>query len=39
MQVPGVRDVLRRVEHWLADTPAAIFAGFYVAVFRKGTSP
>ena len=36
MRLPGLRDVLRRVEHFLADTPAAFFGGFYVAVFRKG---
>jgi ubiquinone/menaquinone biosynthesis C-methylase UbiE len=39
MRVPGVRTVLRRVEHLLADTPASMFGGFYVAVFRKGNSP
>jgi len=36
MRVPGLRWVLRKVERGLADTPAAIFAGFYVAVLRKG---
>jgi hypothetical protein len=36
MRVPGLRRVLWNVEHWLADTPAAVFAGFYVAVIRKG---
>jgi SAM-dependent methyltransferase len=36
MRVPLVRDVLRRLEHRLADTRAAFFAGFYVAVLRKG---
>ncbi len=35
MRIPGVRNVLRRVETWLADTPAAFFGGFYVAVLRK----
>jgi ubiquinone/menaquinone biosynthesis C-methylase UbiE len=35
MRLPGVRGVLRRMEHFLADTPAAFFGGFYVAVFRK----
>jgi ubiquinone/menaquinone biosynthesis C-methylase UbiE len=35
MNVPGVRDVLRRVERWAADSPLAFFAGFYVAVLRK----
>ncbi len=39
MRVPGVRTVLRRVEHLLADTPASFFGGFYVAVFRKGNTP
>jgi ubiquinone/menaquinone biosynthesis C-methylase UbiE len=38
MRVPGVRGVLRRMEWWLADTPAAFFAGFYVVVMRKGAS-
>jgi ubiquinone/menaquinone biosynthesis C-methylase UbiE len=37
MRVPGVRTVLRAVEHRLADTRAAFFAGFYVAVLRKGS--
>jgi SAM-dependent methyltransferase len=35
MRVPFVRDVMRRVERRLADTPAAFFGGFYVAVLRK----
>jgi ubiquinone/menaquinone biosynthesis C-methylase UbiE len=35
MRVPVLRDVLRRVEWRLADTPAAFFAGFYVVVLRK----
>jgi hypothetical protein len=35
MRVPGVRTLLRAVERRLADTPAAFFAGFYVAVLRK----
>jgi ubiquinone/menaquinone biosynthesis C-methylase UbiE len=35
MRIPGVRSVLRAVETRLADTPAAFFAGFYVAVLRK----
>jgi ubiquinone/menaquinone biosynthesis C-methylase UbiE len=35
MRVPVVRDVLRRLEHRLADTRAAFFGGFYVAVLRK----
>ena len=35
MRVPGVRDVLRRLEWLLADTPAAFFGGFYIAVIRK----
>jgi ubiquinone/menaquinone biosynthesis C-methylase UbiE len=35
MRVPLVRDVVRRVERRLADTRAAVFAGFYVAVLRK----
>jgi ubiquinone/menaquinone biosynthesis C-methylase UbiE len=36
MRVPVVRDVMRRVERRLADTRAAFFGGFYVAVLRKG---
>ncbi|HEY3816165.1 MAG TPA: class I SAM-dependent methyltransferase [Polyangiaceae bacterium] len=35
MAVPGVRDWLRRAEWRLADTWAAFFAGFYVAILRK----
>jgi ubiquinone/menaquinone biosynthesis C-methylase UbiE len=35
MRVPGLRSVLRVIERRLADTPAAFFAGFYVAVLRK----
>jgi ubiquinone/menaquinone biosynthesis C-methylase UbiE len=35
MRIPGVRTMLRSVERRLADTRAAFFAGFYVAVLRK----
>jgi hypothetical protein len=35
MRVPVVRAVLRLVERRLADTRAAFFGGFYVAVLRK----
>ena len=35
MRVPGLRAVLRFAERALADTPAAVCAGFYVAVLRK----
>jgi hypothetical protein len=35
MRVPGVRRVLRVAERLLADTPAAVFGGFYVAVLRR----
>ena len=35
MRVPGVRAVLRELEHRLADSPAAVFGGFYVAVLRR----
>lgn len=35
MRVPGLASLLRTVERRLADTPAAFFAGFYVAVLRK----
>jgi ubiquinone/menaquinone biosynthesis C-methylase UbiE len=39
MRVPGVRQVVRAVERKLADTRAAFFAGFYVAVLRKRVDP
>jgi ubiquinone/menaquinone biosynthesis C-methylase UbiE len=35
MRVPLLRSVLWKLEHALADTAAAIVAGFYVAVLRK----
>lgn len=35
MRVPVVREVMRRLERRLADTPASFFGGFYVAVLRK----
>ena len=35
MRVPLVRNVVRFVERGLADTRAAMFGGFYVAVLRK----
>ncbi len=35
MRVPGVGAVLRTIEWRLADTPAAFFGGFYIAVLRK----
>jgi ubiquinone/menaquinone biosynthesis C-methylase UbiE len=38
MRVPLVRELLRRIEHRLADTRAAWFGGFYVAVLRKTAS-
>jgi ubiquinone/menaquinone biosynthesis C-methylase UbiE len=37
MRVPVVRDVLRRIERRLADTRAAYFGGFYVAILRKSS--
>jgi ubiquinone/menaquinone biosynthesis C-methylase UbiE len=37
MRVPLLRDIVRGVERKLADTRAAFFAGFYVAVLRKAT--
>lgn len=37
MRVPLLRDVVRRVERRLADTRAAFFGGFYVAVLRKSS--
>jgi ubiquinone/menaquinone biosynthesis C-methylase UbiE len=36
MRVPGLRGVLTKAERLLCDSPAARFAGFYVAVIRKG---
>jgi hypothetical protein len=35
IDVPVLGNVLARAERWLCDTPAASFAGFYVAVIRK----
>jgi ubiquinone/menaquinone biosynthesis C-methylase UbiE len=35
MKIPGIRTALRRLEHALADSPAAVLGGFYVAVIRK----
>ena len=35
MRVPVVRRVFRAIERSLADTRAAFFAGFYIAVLRK----
>ncbi len=35
MRLPVVRSALRALEYRLADTRAAFFAGFYVAVLRK----
>jgi ubiquinone/menaquinone biosynthesis C-methylase UbiE len=35
MRIPGVSAALRAIETSLADTRAAFFAGFYVAVLRK----
>ena len=37
MRVPVMRDVVRHIERRLADTRAAFFAGFYVAILRKAT--
>jgi ubiquinone/menaquinone biosynthesis C-methylase UbiE len=36
MDVPGLRRMLWKVEHWLADSPASVFGGFYAAVLRRG---
>ena len=35
MRIPVLRDVLRGAERRLADTRAAYFGGFYVAILRK----
>lgn len=37
LRVPVVRDLVRRAEWALADTPARVFAGFYIAVLRRVT--
>jgi ubiquinone/menaquinone biosynthesis C-methylase UbiE len=37
LRVPLVGGALRALEHRLTDTPAAFFAGFYVAVLEKRT--
>jgi ubiquinone/menaquinone biosynthesis C-methylase UbiE len=39
MEVPGLRAALHAIEWRLADTPAAFFGGFYVAVLRKRGEP
>jgi ubiquinone/menaquinone biosynthesis C-methylase UbiE len=38
MRVPVIRDVVRHIERKLADTRAAFFAGFYIAVLQKSGS-
>jgi ubiquinone/menaquinone biosynthesis C-methylase UbiE len=35
MRIPGLRRILWKAEHALADTRASFFGGFYVAVLRK----
>jgi len=35
MRIPGLKGMLRRAERFLCDSPAAAFAGFYIAVIRK----
>jgi ubiquinone/menaquinone biosynthesis C-methylase UbiE len=35
MRMPGVSRFVRALEHRLADTPAAFFAGFYATVLRR----
>ena len=35
MRVPGLGGMLRRAEWFLCDSPAAVLAGFYIAVIRK----
>jgi ubiquinone/menaquinone biosynthesis C-methylase UbiE len=37
-RIPGVRRLFQRLEWSLADTPAAFFSGFYVAVLRKNVA-
>ena len=35
MRIPLLRDVLRALERRLADSAAAVFGGFYIAIIRK----
>jgi len=35
MRVPGLRQALQSLERRLADSPAAFFGGFYIAIIRK----
>ncbi|MGD0678329.1 MAG: class I SAM-dependent methyltransferase [Polyangiaceae bacterium] len=35
LRIPVVRTIMRSAERRLADTPAAVLAGFYVAVLRR----
>ncbi len=35
MRVPMLARALRRIESRLADSPAAVFGGFYIAILRK----
>jgi ubiquinone/menaquinone biosynthesis C-methylase UbiE len=37
MRVPGLRNVVTKLEWALADSPLAILGGFYVAVLRKAS--
>jgi len=35
LKIPGIRNILPRLERALSATPAAFFAGFYVAAIRR----
>jgi hypothetical protein len=35
MRIPGLRSLLRALEHRLADGPAAALGGFYIGIYRK----
>jgi ubiquinone/menaquinone biosynthesis C-methylase UbiE len=35
MRIGALRPLLRRAEHWLADSKLKRFGGFYIAAFRK----
>lgn len=35
MRVPGLKQVLRKVEIALCDSPAKVFGGFYIAAYQK----
>jgi hypothetical protein len=38
MRLPGLRNVLRRTEWLLSDSPLKLFGGFYLVAMRKDGS-